>query len=269
MAEPARLVETSNVSADDRAVYHKFTGTVVNYYPGQLIGRGTNGYLASMNDSASLAFVGTLAQETVEVNSTTAGAFKGRIETPWRLVVPLYSGTAKIIDDPASPAASDIGKIAYAKEGGNVVLSPVGLTYANPVGTVVDVKKADSPGALSAATHVVLSTAIAPYKAVRIMSATGTQSLTQHDVGKTILLPNTAAHTLNLPALALVPEGMGFDFQKTTSDAAAVTIDGSGSETINGSTTFAGVDAQYDFVSIRKGIVGGSPVWLITAKNIA
>jgi len=80
-----------------------------------------------------------------------------------------------------------------------------------------------------------------------------------------ILLANTSAFTVTLPKADIVGAGFRYLFIKTTADAFAVTLDGNGSQTINGSTTNAEIDAQYD----RIGIVSDGSNWLIYERDIA
>lgn len=77
-------------------------------------------------------------------------------------------------------------------------------------------------------------------------------------------IPNTVARTLTLPAAA-TSAGVWYTIKKTTADAAAVTIDGSGAETIDGAATNTEVDAQYDSITI---VCDGSN-WHIVSKKIA
>jgi len=86
----------------------------------------------------------------------------------------------------------------------------------------------------------------------RKTAATGNQTLTTNDVDKTILVPNTAALTLTLPAAADWA-GRRMRIMKTTAagGGTAVTLDGSGDETINGAATNATIDAQYDCLELE------------------
>jgi len=99
---------------------------------------------------------------------------------------------------------------------------------------------------------------------VKTLAATGNQTLTTGDLGKLILMPNTAGLTVTLPAAADCAGGK-LTFKKTSADAQAVTIDGNASETIDGSANFAACDAANDTVTI---VCDGS-AWQIVAKVIA
>ena len=91
----------------------------------------------------------------------------------------------------------------------------------------------------------------------------GAATLTVAEAG-IIVVSNTGTMTLTLPTAAAA-SGLEYTFVKATADAAAITIDGSGDETINGSANFAACDAQFDTVTI----VSNGTTWYITHKIIA
>jgi len=71
---------------------------------------------------------------------------------------------------------------------------------------------------------------------VRVVAATTT--LTQNDYILSVEVP-TANVTVNLPAVATVPPGREYIIKRDATATFTVTLDGSGSETINGATTRA------------------------------
>jgi len=75
---------------------------------------------------------------------------------------------------------------------------------------------------------------------------------------------NTIARTLTLPAVSGTA-GLWYTIKKTSADAAAVTIDTPGAETIDGAATNAEVDAQYDSITI----VSDGANWWVVNKKIA
>lgn len=76
-----------------------------------------------------------------------------------------------------------------------------------------------------------------------------------------IIVVNMAgACTVNIPALSIM--GDGFEFMVIRAGAGAVTIDASGSENINGSTTYS-IGAQWDSVTISN----DGAKWLVTANR--
>jgi len=65
-----------------------------------------------------------------------------------------------------------------------------------------------------------------------------------------ILVTAGAPHTLELPPAATVT-GVEFWIVKTDDNSNLVTVDGNGTETINGELTWAELDAQWDFLHIK------------------
>ena len=262
MANATNIVQAELVDYADTSFYWPAygSGSSVTFYPGALIGLRTDGYATKLDDAASLGFLGVLEGLRKEVDSTkSSGDEELRIKRPHLLAFALSSGTAS--------RATDIGKIAYAVYDNAITTDPTALTYANPIGEIVDVRNAStSYGGLTGA-YVLVK----PYYLTRksggakFLAATGTQTLTHFDLGKTIFCPNTAAHTVNLPAVAKTMPGDTLVFVKTTSDAQAITIDGASSETIDGSTTLATMDAQYDTATL----VSTGAAWIVVSRDIA
>lgn len=75
---------------------------------------------------------------------------------------------------------------------------------------------------------------------------------------------NTVARTLTLPAVSGTA-GLWYTIKKTSADAAAVTIDTPGAETIDGAASNAEIDAQYDTITL----VSDGSNWHIVYKMIA
>jgi len=92
---------------------------------------------------------------------------------------------------------------------------------------------------------------------VRTVSAT-TDTLTQTDF--VTVYTNTSAKTVNLPAVASVQPGRSYTIINTA--AGAITVDGSGSETINGATTLS-VTATTGRAQI---VSDGTQWWTITSS---
>lgn len=228
-------------------------GSATNFYPVAMLGITTTGYLAKFDDAASMIFAGLVRADSV-VALPAGTAADGTIDLE-------YDRPEAFALAISSVAATDIGKTVYAVDDQTGTLDASTRTYANVVGKVIDVLASGialvEPAYDGVAGNKRLS-------AAKFMAATGTQTLTKWDIGKTIFLPNTAAHTLNLPAVADVQAGAGLQFVKTTSDAAAVTLDGNSSENIDGSTTLATIDAQYDTAHL----VSTGAAWIVTARDI-
>lgn len=101
------------------------------------------------------------------------------------------------------------------------------------------------------------------------LAATGTQAV---GVGAflsgdlTLLGTATAAHTVNLPALASVPVGAKLLVRKISGGAYAITLDGNSSETIGGGATFASIDADNDMAAF---VASAAPTWQLAWSIIA
>ncbi len=100
-------------------------------------------------------------------------------------------------------------------------------------------------------------------KAAPVTTVTATSTLTAEQAGL-VVVNNTGAVTMNLPT-AVGNAGLTFIFKKGTSDAFAVTLDPAGSETIDGGSTVATIDAQHDTITI----VSDGANWRVTARIIA
>lgn len=86
-------------------------------------------------------------------------------------------------------------------------------------------------------------------------------TLTTAQLGKTLLMPNTAARTLTLPAAASCT-GRTFTVLKTTAAAFAVTLQGNAAENVNGANTYATATAQYS----QAEIISDGTQWYVTHK---
>lgn len=247
MANATAAVAIATVPFTEEKIHHPLASTAQTYYAGAMVGRNTSGYATKFDDAASLRFLGVVA-DSVPLEVESGGSNGDKFITTER---PRY-----ILCSLTSAAITDEGKLCYAAYDNEVQLATG--TYGNIVGRIV---KYHGTGKVWVDTWDQGKSG----DASRTMAATGAQSLTVHDLGKTIFLPNTAAFTLTLPAVADCEVGTGFRFVKTTSDAAAVTLDGNASETIDGATTYAAMDAQYDCATI----VSDGTAWIITSRDIA
>lgn len=264
MANPTTIVSSAKTHFEDTKRYWPLSGSYLKrYVPNQLMGMRTDGYATDLDDAGSRMFLGLAVGIDGEMDSSTDAARSLLIDKPKEFSFPLSSGSAS--------KATALGKVAYAYDSGKVTLDPSGLTYANPVGEVVDVIASSFTG--NPATLTGSNVVIRPFwstrdyagKAVRFMAATGAQTITIFDLNKTIFVPNTAALTLTLPAVANTTPGDRLTFVKTSADAYAVTLDGNSSETIDGSTTLATMDAAYDTAIL----VSTGSEWIVLARDIA
>jgi len=100
------------------------------------------------------------------------------------------------------------------------------------------------------------------------LPATAAQTLTAADFRSgraTVLATNTAAQTLNLPSVTLIPAGSELFVKKLSGGAFALTIDAAGSEQIAGANTFATIDADND----QALFVSTGAAWVLVTSTIA
>lgn len=224
------------------------------FYAGAMVGIDETGYYCKFDDSQAAIFAGVVRgrEGNTVLAAGTAGdaALNLEIHQPKRLEIAI-SGVA----------VTDIGKKVYASDDKTGILTNGG-TYSNFIGHVVDVVA--SGIALVEPVYDGVA-ANARFGVARTMAATGAQTITKYDLNKTIIVPNTAALTLTLPAVADTQAGDRLTFVKSTSDAFAITLDGNASETIDGATTYAALDAQFDCVTI----VSTGSAWVILNRDVA
>lgn len=232
--------------------YLEVHAAALDYWRGAMIGLDATGYLCKFDDAQSAIFMGIAdpLEGKLEVPISAVGTYELHITRPqfFELAV---SGVA----------VTDIGKKVYASDDQTGVMTNGG-TYGNLVGRIVAVAASGialiEPNYDGIAGHSRMG-------ASRTMAATGAQSLTKYDLNKTILLPNTGAYALTLPAVASTQAGDRLRFVKTTADAAAVTLTGNASETIDNSNTLATIDARYDCAEL----VSTGSEWVVQNRDIA
>lgn len=158
-----------------------------------------------------------------------------------------------------SVATGDIGKDAYALDDSTLTL--VGLS-ASRIGRVVGV---EGTGVARVRIQPAASLSGVMENSPVVQMADADATLTLDHMNRTLLIANTAARTLNLPAAATARAGAWFRVVKTSAAAFAVTLDPSGAELIDGGATFAGVDAVNDTVLA---LCTGS-AWIILSRDIS
>lgn len=226
-----------------------------SFFTGAMLGTDITGYLCKADDTQGWTFAGVVRGKEGDpvLPAGTAGAAALALDHQ----KPRYAEIAV-----ASVAVTDIGKKVYALDDQTGTLDAAATTFANLIGVVRDV--AYSGVALvelaygGTADHAALG-------AAKWLAATGAQSLNKTDLNKTIFVPNTGAFSITLPAVADTQAGDRLTFVKTTSDAAAATLDGNASETIDGATTLATIDAQFDCAVL----VSTGAAWVVLSRDIA
>lgn len=222
--------------------------TAQTYYPGEMIGLNTSGYADKFDDTQSLLFLGLMAE--LERKTVDSGGSNGDVSL--RIARPARFGILL-----SSVAITDTGKLAYASYSNQITLANT-TTYGNVVGRVF--KKADTN--LGEVFPFPLTFRNAGGS--RTLAATGNQTLTKWDLNKTIIVPNTAALSITLPAISTTQAGDFLQFIKTV-DTNAATLDGNASETIDGATTLATMDAIYDCATL----VSTGSEWVVVSRDIA
>ena len=150
MANPTTQVPSTVQNYEDTKFYWPVIGgaTVAKtYQTGEMIGRRSDGYCGSFDDTAAMTFLG-LMDETVPfqiVAGDANGAKVMKIVRPYRLEMPLDSSTVSRV--------TNIGARMYAADSGHASLSPG--TFGNVIGSLVDVSGALMPNALTGATAVI------------------------------------------------------------------------------------------------------------------
>ena len=212
-------------------------GTALTFYQGGFIGRNSAGYGVKMDDTASERFLGILG-EGVRKEILAADASGANI---FDVIQPRFL-SAKIAD---SVTVANIGWPVFAKFDDEV--SILNGTYGNFMGYIREIESS---------TSVIIEPwydRISPgYLGRRTLAATGAQTLGVADLGKTIIIPNTSTLTITLPPLATVPTGFGYRILKVGTTATIVTLDGDGSETINGAATFTSLATNYECAEVVK-----------------
>lgn len=224
------------------------------FYPNAMIGRTTGGYLAKFDDTQSMILVGVVRNDQGAPLLPIGTAGDGTLELPYQ--TPRFFELAI-----ASVAVTDIGKTVYASDDQTGVLT-LGTTYANVVGTVRRVVASGIALVEAVYDGVAGNRRVG---AVKTLAATGEQTLSKWDIGKTILVTNTAAHSIILPAVASAAAGGRLQFVKTTAAAFAATLDAADSEEIDAATTLATIDAIYDCAEI----VNTGVRWVVLNRDIS
>lgn len=225
------------------------------FYTHAMIGVDTTGYYCKGDDTQSWIFAGLVRGR--EGNPVMPAAPAGDAGHELDIHMPFAFELAV-----ASVAVTDIGKPVYAIDDQTGTLDASTRTYANLIGIVVE--RVASGIALVEPVYDGVAANVR-CGAVKWLAATGAQTLTKWDLGKTIFVPNTAALTVTLPAVASCPGGSRLTFVKTAAAAEIVTLDGSDAETIDGAATYTAIDAQYDCVTL----VSTGSAWVIVNRDIA
>ncbi|MCK4342021.1 MAG: hypothetical protein KAY37_09900 [Phycisphaerae bacterium] len=220
----------------------------VTIYKGAFVGRdrGT-GYARPL--SAGDEFLGVAYRQA---DNTVSGHTAGGINIRLHQAIDIVHTLSGVV-------TGDIGKDVYASDDETLTLTPTGNSR---IGRIAAVEATNTARARCEPVNM-LSGVLENGPLVSLADASAT--LTLDHINRSLLIANTAARTLTLPAVATVRAGGWIRVVKTSSDAEIVTLDGNASETIDGAATFTAIDAQYDCVLL---LCTGSE-WIILSRDIA
>jgi hypothetical protein len=253
VANATDIVKKGTVRVTDEFINLPLSGTAAAriFWPNAMLGVATDGYVDKLDDTQSLAFAGVVRPDEGKLSQPieSDGARDIPIHKPQYLELTV-SGVAQ----------ADLGKKVYALDDQTGTLAAT-TAYGNLIGTVARV----------VATNIALvklaygTDANRDLGAVRTMAATGNQTVSKADLGKTIIVPNTAALQIDLPTATDCQAGDTLVFVKNTADAAIITINTPGSETIDGAATLATLDANYDTATL----MFTGTIWIVLNRDIA
>ena len=220
----------------------------VNIYKGALVGRNrSTGYARPL--TAGDEFLGVAYKQA---DNTISGHAAGGIS------VRLHQ-SIDMIHTLSGVATADIGKDVYASDDSTLTLTP---TNNSRVGRVVAVEVTNT-ARVRIKPVVALDGVLDNLPVLSLSDAA--QTLTLDHMNRVLLMGNTAARTLTLPAAATVRAGAWIRVVKTSAAAFAITVDPSSVETIDGAANLATLDAQFD---CAHAICTGSE-WIVLSRDIA
>lgn len=220
----------------------------VRIYKGAFVGRNrSTGYarpLVAGDDFLGVAY----RQADNTITGHTAGGVCVRLHQAVDIVHAL-----------AGVTNADIGKDVYASADDTLTFAPAGTSR---IGRIVAFEAANLTRVRCQPISL-LSGTLENRPVVTLADASTT--LTLDHMNRTLLMANTVARALTLPPAATVRAGGWLRIVKTSSVAAAITLDGNAAENIDGAATFVGIDAAYDCVLL---LCTGSE-WIIVSRDIA
>lgn len=217
-------------------------------YKGALVGRNrATGYARPL--VAGDEFLGVAYRQ---VDNTVAGHTAGGLRVRLHQALDIVHAVSGVVQ-------GDIGRVVYASADDTLTLSSAGNSR---IGRVVAVESTNvarvrcQPVTMQMGAHE-------GWPVVTLADAAAT--LTLDHINRVLLIGNTAARTLTLPAVASVRAGAWLRVVKTSADAAAITLDANAAETIDGAATLATLDAGYDAALL---LCTGSE-WIVLSRDIA
>lgn len=220
----------------------------VRIFKGALVGRHrTTGYarpLVAGDEFLGLAYA--------RADNTLAGHVAGGISVRLHQSIDIVHALSGV-------GLGDLGKEVYASNDSTLTLAPAGNSR---IGRIVALEGA---GLARVRCQPVfhLDGVLDNRPVVPLADADATLNL--NHVNRTLLIANTAGRTLTLPPVASVRAGGWLRVIKTSAAAAAVTLDGNGSETIDGAATLATIDSIYDVAHL----VCTGTEWVVVSRDIS
>lgn len=164
-----------------------------------------------------------------------------------------------INDALAGVTSADVGKDVYASDDATLTLSPAGTSR---IGRVVAVLGGGLARVRCQPAHELTGMGEG-YPIITLGDST--QTLGYQHLNHVLLMANTAARTLTLPAAATARAGAWLRVVKTSAAAFAITIDPNAAETVDGAATLATIDSQFDCGHL---VCTGSE-WIVLSRDIA
>lgn len=220
----------------------------VRIYKGAFVGHNrSTGYARPL--VAGDAYLGVAYRQA---DNTAAGHVAGGVNVRLHQAIDIVAPLVGVTVD-------DIGKDVYASDDETLTVLPAGNSR---MGRVVAVEATNVARVRCCPVHA-LGGALENWPMVELADADMT--LTLDHINRTLLIANAAVRTLTLPPAALVRAGGWLRLVKASPNAFAVTLDAYGSELIDGATSYAGVDAQYDCVLL---LCTGSE-WVVLSRDLS
>jgi hypothetical protein len=219
-----------------------------NPFGGSLLSEAADGYVHELVAGEPFAGIARIGIETADAATADGTRYIEAIAGKFQITATL-SGVA--IDDVAHERrvfASDDATLTFSGVGNTLIGRVIGIDGTKAI-IACDTEPAAGIGSRGTVTK----------------AATGAIALTPNDCDKIILLPSTGAQAVTLPAAADCA-GRYLTFKKTTADAVAATLTRAGSDTIDGGTTIATIDAQNDTITL---VSDGGTAWYLVAQKIA
>jgi hypothetical protein len=221
-----------------------------NPFQGSLLSYAADGYVHEL--VAGEPFAGICRQQIQTPEIATADGSRA---------IEATAGTFTITATLSGVAQDDVlhGRRVFASDDATITFTPTGNTL---IGRITGLEGSKAIITCQTLDHQ----AVAPCSAGTVAkAATGALTITTADLNKLIKLPSTGAQAVTLPAAADCA-GQFLTFKKTTADAVAATLTAAGSDTIDGASTVATIDAAQDTITLTSdGVLG----WWIIAQKIA